>query len=59
MFDLSQLLIQLLDLAISKVKFFLSALDVSKHVGLRLVRPLKESLVQLYICILVLYFVLK
>ena len=59
MFDLPQLLIQLLDLAVGKVKFLLGALNVSKHVRLRLISSFKQSLVQLDICLLVLYFILE
>lgn len=59
MLNLLELFIQLLDLAVGKVKFLLSTLNVSQHVGLRLVCFLKKSLVQLHICLLVLHFILE
>ena len=45
MLGLLELFIKLLDLAVGKVKFLLSTLNVSKNVGLRLISLLKESLV--------------
>ena len=54
-----QLLIKLIDLAVSKVEFLFSPLDIGQDVVVRLVRPLNQAFVKLDFSLGALKFLLE